>query len=476
MEYDGIQTLVSAPLKKNDFQKQLKKIAEISTIAKDRLDYEHAHDVSIQKAINIVEKFLRRTHRLCYGGQALNAHLPRPYKFYDPEKTVPDYDFFTPNQDEDIVELVQNFQKAGFREISVRLGIHEGTFKIYVNYVPVADITFMEPGLYSLLSEREYVYDKISYLDADTLRMLIYLELSRPKGDVDRWPKIYERLLLLEHFVPIGVNTLNSKILEKGNKIRNPLTSYENNSIMKYIVHNGNIFAGADLINIYEKAIVSKKIKLGKKYPIIFFSNNIEQEGAKITEILEESVNKRKYYPISQHYYQNINGDMLPALLLINKGSRIAVIIIQESACHSYYNYLLPSGETMKIASIDTLVTLFFSLGIRGRGGERVNDSIAFIGSFESLARQLVMIAKEARSKPNIFPFPFLSIDCEGEQKTFESLIREKVKRVRRESVRKRLRRLRNMVRNSENPSESSLSNQVKLHTQSLKNGKIVPI
>lgn len=69
--------------------------------------------------------------------------------------------------------------------------MHEGTIKVYVDYIPVADMTAIDPKLYRILSKREYRVDGISYLDANTLRMLMYLELSRPRGEVGRWAKVF---------------------------------------------------------------------------------------------------------------------------------------------------------------------------------------------------------------------------------------------------------------------------------------------
>lgn len=461
MEYDNFTKILSPRLKQEYFQRQLKRVAEIASVAKEQLDYEHAHDPVVLKAINIVEKFLRKTNRLCYGGQALNAHLPKAYQFYDPEQTVPDYDFFSPSQDDDIVELVRQFQKAGFTDISVRLGIHEGTIKIYVDYFPVADITQMEPMLYALLSSRRYESNGISYLDADTLRMLIYLELSRPRGEVNRWEKIYERLLLLDNFVPLGKQSS-----KKFRSIHNPLSKYENNIVMKYIINNGRIFAGADLVNLYGRSLQSKKIYLGRKYPIIFFAKDILKEGEILKDILQDAVieNSRQnkiIKSVTADLYSSINGDMLPGMILLNKGDNVAVLIIQESACHSYYNYTLHTSETLKIASIDTLVTLYFALGIRSRSEDsHISGNFVKFGlAFESLARQLVETSRESRRHPGQFPFPFLSLECEGEQKSFESLIREKVVRMQRQSVKNRLKRLRSLVRIK---SRKKLNNTIK--------------
>lgn len=128
--------------------------------------------------------------------------LPEKYKFYDPEYSIPDYDFFTPTPDSDISLIIRDLRKAGFVDISAREGMHEGTTKIYVEYVPVADITVIDPSLYRILSKREFRSDGISYLDVNTLRMLMYLEISRPRGEVRRWEKVFERLLLLNTFLP----------------------------------------------------------------------------------------------------------------------------------------------------------------------------------------------------------------------------------------------------------------------------------
>lgn len=473
MEQDNFQKLKSPRLLQQDFQEQLKRVSEIAAVAKDKQDYRHAHDPIVLTAIKVVEKFLRKSGRICYGGQALNAHLPKAYQFYDPDKTVPDYDFFTPNQDQDIIDLVKAFQTAGFQDISVRLGIHEGTFKIYVNYFPVADITQMEPALYSLLSERKYVKDKISYLDADTLRMLIYLELSRPKGEVERWDKIYERLLLLDYFVPLGegVNASGSPTRRSPSILRNPLTKYESTVIFKYILNNGRIFAGADLVDLYSKSLTHKRLAIGHRYPIILFAKDILKEGELIKDILQDAVveearGTKIIQQVNADMYSGVNGDMLPAMIILYKGKKVAVVIIEETACHSYYNYVLPSSETMKIASIDTLVTLYFALGIRGKGAQKTGDQASIAAGFERLARQLVYISRESRADPRKFPFPFLSLECEGEQTSYESLIREKVKRMQRESVRNRLRRLRNLAHvKSGNVSRKRLNKTVKNKT-----------
>lgn len=51
---------------------------------------------------------------------------------------------------------------AGFTEITKRVGIHEGTTKIYINYVAIADITKIDEGFYEQINRKSIAVDGIS--------------------------------------------------------------------------------------------------------------------------------------------------------------------------------------------------------------------------------------------------------------------------------------------------------------------------
>ena len=74
---------------------------------------------------------------------AINAILPKSDQFYNRDIELPDFDFFSPNALEDTKELCDIYVKAGFIEVEGKPGIHQGTFKVFVNFIPVADITFL---------------------------------------------------------------------------------------------------------------------------------------------------------------------------------------------------------------------------------------------------------------------------------------------------------------------------------------------
>jgi hypothetical protein len=350
---------------------------------------------------------------LCYGGQAINAHLPSKYKFYDPEFSIPDYDFFTPNQESDINGIIKDLKKAGFTEISVKEGMHEGTIKVYVNYIPVADMTAIDPKLYRILSKREFRLDGISYLDANTLRMLMYLELSRPRGQVGRWEKVFERLSLFNEFLP----TKPCKI--ERDAFRGGLIKEQTQFTIDYIIENKRIFAGADLLTFYQNALKTKKQHshwiLTSKKPILFFSPDVDTDSKRLREefaFLFNHSNKSvgglhkssdvSSGPINIKSFSSHGVDVIPSLKVITQGKNALVFIIDQTACHSYFNVRVANNKIMRIASLDTLITLYFSLGL-------LDTKYYDMGSMECLANQLVMVSAKARENPNDFIFPFIS-------------------------------------------------------------------
>jgi Poly(A) polymerase catalytic subunit len=419
--------------KRNTFEEQIRRIKKAAELAQNKIDYATAHNEDILQAIEIVEVFLRKKHRLCYGGQAINAHLPEKYKFYDPERTVPDYDFFSPQPDQDIRVLVQDLKKAGFQEISAREGMHEGTVKLYVDYIPVADITEIDPVLYRILSKREYRVNGISYMDIHTLRMMMYLELSRPRGEVERWPKVYERLMLL--------NTFASK---RPCRTRAPLTHILSREKVEYVIQwaleNHRVFAGLDLVSVYRQQLHRHRIKkvewlIHTRKPILFYSSTPKEDAEALREGFEQidhHERSSKSQPSLPSYQiktesKKGGGELLPTMTVLYQGKSPLVFLIHQTACHSYFQLPIATGsmkgETLRIASVDSLITLYFSMAL-------LNSSYLDMVSMECLANELIQISIQMRTQPSSSPFPFISLNCSGHQSSLPSLIRAKVRRM----------------------------------------------
>jgi len=421
-----IEHLPSHVFDKEHLKSQLEIIKKASDMAQDKIDYFSAHDDDTLMAIGVVENFLRKKHRICYGGQAINAYLPAQHKFYDPEYSIPDYDFFTPSQHQDLKLIAEDLYKAGFSEISAREGMHEGTIKIYVNFIPVADITAIDPRIYRILSKRESRIDGISYIDPNSLRMLMYLELSRPRGEVRRWEKVFERLMLFNEFVPVpSCRTFSNKRLSKST-----LTIPQAQFVFRYVIQQRRMIAGADLVPFYDHAIKKRASKmdwiLGSTKPILFFSPEPVHDATELVAQLG-ALSKKK---IQTKIYRNQGLDLIPSIHVLHQNHAPLVFIIEQSACHSYINLPIKDGmgdglvhKVLRVASMDTLITLYFTLGF-------VQSTYFDRGAMDCLANQLVTLSVQARRKPEQFIFPFVSIRCVGHQQGIASLIREKLTRM----------------------------------------------
>ena len=398
---------------KDHLKKQIELIKMASEVAQKKMDYYMAHNDDILYAIKIIEQFLRKTHRLCYGGQAINAHLPSSHKIYDPQYSIPDYDFFSPSVNKDVELLVQILQNAGFQEISIREGMHEGTIKIYINYISVADITAIHPHIYKTLYKKSVIFDGIHYLDASSLRMLMYLELSHPRGEVSRWSKVFERLMIFNEFIPIK----HCKIYHKHINI----THDHINIIVNFIIYNKRIFASADLLEFYDIAMQTNNVQLDitEKKPILFYSPSSYKDAVEIVSQFK-SLHNSKHFSIQNFTIHT--ADMIPFFTIIKYGKQTIACIIEYSACHSYINAESQYGK-IKIASLDTLITLYFSLGL-------LHTHLFNIGSIECMANKLIEISMKIRNNFGYNKLPFISVKCSGHQTSLPSLIRAKINRI----------------------------------------------
>ena len=392
--------------------------------AENKLDYDAAHNDEVLLAVEVVEKFLRDKGRVCYGGQAINAHLPQKYKFYDPETTIPDYDFFTPNAKADLDLLVRMFKREGFTEIGVRPGIHEGTTKVYVNFIAVADCTEINPLFYKMIAQRSIKQQGIAYMDPDTLRMMMYLELSRPRGEVTRWEKVFERLMLLNTYAPIQ----NCGKSVKG-RVRKPAgpPPEMREKIVQHIVTERRVMCGADVVEFYKRRLKGKGQQLGwllsGRGPIIFYSPDPTADIKAIYAKFKTELLFKKYAA---------EAEFFPPVYLGFQDERAGPVlaIVQETACHAYNTVTLDDGRRLHIASFDTLITLYLSLMFRK------TLQALFSRPILCLADQLIHLQMTYR-KSKYAPFPFISIECSGHQKTFQSLLREKVQRIKAAKSRK---------------------------------------
>lgn len=390
--------------------------------AANRLDYEAAHDDSLLHALSVVQTFIKRKKRVCYGGTAMNAILPEAKRFYNPNTDLPDYDFYTPDVEADVEELVKDLKAEGYEDVYHKVGIHDGTKKILVNFVAVADVSSISPELFAVLYRRSIKSDGVHYTDPDVLRMMMYLELSRPRGMVDRWAKVFDRLMLINQEFPIVAGCKGSG--ERQQRYERVVPTEIRTKILNYCIDQQRILCNGPLAAIYTKGIRQggARYEIRPGGPLLFTSPDVKTDAAAVRKMLDD-----ERLTLFKHPER---GELVPLRIELRMGDTPVCMFIEETACHSLNRVPMPDGRRINIASLEFLITLYLSIEIF------TNHSKDYLGErIMCQVKKLIELSSENyRAKRSQFP-PF-SLECQGHQVGYASLLKAKVVRVKEEKER----------------------------------------
>jgi hypothetical protein len=259
-----------------------------------------------------------------------------------------------------------------------------GTFKVFSDFEGVADITHLDADIFDRLWKDNVVVEGIHYVTPNFLRMSMYLELSRPRGDVSRWKKVYERLQLLnKHYpmtCPLKVPRQDTEITESNRKKVESLLKNHNVVLVGITasqIHEGKTPKWSSPITILAEPDTLAKLTKGK---------DIEtHEGSEIlpsyTDVFDE------------------DGDVF-------------VRIHQTAACHSYHE--MASG--IKVASIPTMLQFVLAYMYSGAQEDEITHLMC-------VAQRLVDLANEKEKRRYALLTP---IDCIGTQETLIDMKKHK--------------------------------------------------
>jgi hypothetical protein len=358
--------------------------------------------------IRTVEKFIKDKNLICYGGIAINNILPKRDQFYKSNE-FPDYDFFSNDALNHAKELADIYSKAGFGNVEAKSGMHYGTYKVYVNFLNIADITQLDDVYYENLKKSAKVVQGIMYCPPDFLRMSLYLELSRPKGDVSRWEKIFPRLRLLNKKFPIK----NTKCKSMKGNIDNKI--YD--SIKNILIDQKCIFIGGLAQKIYKKYTKNK----------IANYNTFDVIGLKAENISDTIKKKHKDLKVNIESVDKI-GELIPKHYKIIIDNICYANIYQSDACYSYNRIKI--GK--KIVNIGTIFTILSFYLIFLFAGEKEYDSNRILCTSHII--QNIYLRNRLKNSGILKVF---TIQCEGKQETLEDILlekREKFKTLKRNS------------------------------------------
>jgi len=387
--------------------------------AKEKMARRVVNSPDIKHMVSIVEEFLEKKKLICYGGTALNNILPEEDQFYDRETEIADYDFFSPNALEDTKELADIFHKNGYEEVEAKAGTHHGTYKVFVNFLGIADITYLPKELFDALKKEAIPIAGILYAPPNYLRMSIYLELSRPAGDVDRWTKVWERLQLLNKNYPLELGECQKIQYQRpmAHDVQDEDIIYD--TVKSTLVNQGVVFFGGYAISEYSKYMPKN---LQKKLGKIPDFDVIARHPKMVAEILKERLHDVgvKNVKIVQH---DAIGEIVPENYEVIVGKEDTLVFIYAPvACHSY-NVIKEDGKKIRIATIDTMLSFYLAFIFAPR---KIYQQ--FRQRILCMAKFLFDVQQKNRLKQKGLLKRF-SILCYGHQDTKEDIRAQKAKK-----------------------------------------------
>lgn len=372
----------------------------------------------IKRLIHILENFLRKKKCICYGGTAINNILPKFAQFYNRDIEIPDYDFYSKNALDDAKELADIYFKEGYKDVEAKAGVHHGTYKVFVNFIGIADITYLHPEIFDVMSKESIRVSGILYSPPNFLRMNMFLELSRPSGDVSRWEKVLKRITLLNEYYPLKSN-LHCGAVDFQRKME---SNEEDSEKIYYMVRDtlidqGVVFFGGYAVSLYAKHMPKdQRERLIKKIPDF---DVISEDYETCAVIVKERLQDAGYKNIKTVMHSGI-GELLPEHIEIIVGNDTIAFIYKPIACHSY-NLIKLENREIKIATIDTMLSFYFAFYYTKR-------TYYFKDRILCMAMFLFDVEQENRLEQKGILKRF-SLDCYGKQATLETIRSEKVEK-----------------------------------------------
>jgi hypothetical protein len=286
--------------REDDIEKIKLNIDNISTKAMTiyKTNYEPTLAES-QEVYKELLNFIKEKKKIIYGGYAQNNLILQKNKndgFYKDIDT-PDIEFYSFEPVKDLFELCNYLHSKNFKYVQGQEGIHEGTYKIFVNFVNYCDITYLPKNIYDNCPFIESS-DKIKFAHPNFMLIDIYRVFTDPMTSYWRLDKTFKRFIKLYNYYPIENKNSIIKFLNLSDEL---ILS----QIRKKIIHNSNyIVVGSYAYNYYVSKINRENIIKINFYELI--TENIRKESSKIYNKLKtlfgSKITVKEYTPFFEFF------------------------------------------------------------------------------------------------------------------------------------------------------------------------------
>jgi hypothetical protein len=167
----------------------------------------------VDRALAVVRDYIRNKDRILYGGMAIDLSLKLSgHKGIYADDAIPDFDFMSPEYYNDSNELANILFDKKFDNVSAIHAIHLTSRRVRVNFIPVADITYIPRNIYEQIPTLvipDGILKDIRIVHPDFQRLDMYRAIctpfEKPPGEVilQRTRKDMKRFRMLNTQYPI---------------------------------------------------------------------------------------------------------------------------------------------------------------------------------------------------------------------------------------------------------------------------------
>ena len=233
---------------------------------------------------------------------------------------------------------------------------------------------------------------------------------------VDRWKKVFERLQLINQEFPIKAGCSGG-----GQWYESLIPTEMRKTILDYAIKQQRILCNGPLASIYSKGIRQggARYEIRQGGPLLFTSPQPKEDATALKALLADDSLVLYKHPE--------RGELVPLRIELRMGDKPVCMFIEETACHSLNRIPLGDGRKINIASLEFLITLYLSIDIF------TNHSRDYLGEkILCQVKKFIELSHE-NYKATSSQFAPFSMDCQGHQIGFASLLRAKVERVKTE-------------------------------------------
>jgi len=252
-----------------------------------------------KEVYSVILDYIKSKKKLIYGGYAQN-HLIKIKNKYDEfykETDLADIEFYTHEPLTDVIELSDLLYSKKFKFVQGSEGVHNDTYKIFVNFVNYCDITYMPKNIYDNVPKIEhngFYYTHPHFMLIDAFR--VYAD---PLTSYFRLDRTFFRFSILLKYYPFDLSIYKNT------------TKYENENkdtkkfIRHKILHNSQlIITGHYAFNYLVKKIDKKLVVSDFPYYQVI-SINYNDDKVKIGNFLRKNfknITSKEFYPYFQFY------------------------------------------------------------------------------------------------------------------------------------------------------------------------------